>query len=187
MSTHWGRVTHVFVSKLSIIGSDNGSSPGRRQAIIWTNTGIRLIGHLGNITEILIEFHAFLFKKMHLKMLSGKWRPFCLGLNVLIRVVSKELWQNKGCEHTHHINQLINAKGCIYLSATKAIYVTESGLLPVQCQANIRGWFIVSKTLIIYISMKLSNLSWKIFTPENTCDNVCCLQNGSHFVSTSMN
>ena len=32
-STHWGRVTHICVGKLSIIGSDNGLSPGRRQAI----------------------------------------------------------------------------------------------------------------------------------------------------------
>ena len=38
--THWDRVTHVCVSKLSIIGSDNGLSPYRRQAIIWTNAGI---------------------------------------------------------------------------------------------------------------------------------------------------
>ena len=41
--THWGRVTHICVSKLTIIGSDNGLSPGRRQAIIWTNAGILLI------------------------------------------------------------------------------------------------------------------------------------------------
>ena len=38
--THWGRVTHIYVSNLTIIGSDNGLSPGRRQAIIWTNAGI---------------------------------------------------------------------------------------------------------------------------------------------------
>ena len=34
---HWGRVTHICVSKLTIIGPDNGLSPGRRQAIVWTN------------------------------------------------------------------------------------------------------------------------------------------------------
>ena len=34
---HWSRVTHICVSELPIIGSDNGLSPGRRQAIIWTN------------------------------------------------------------------------------------------------------------------------------------------------------
>ena len=32
--THWGRVTYIGVSKLTIIGSDNGLSPDRRQAII---------------------------------------------------------------------------------------------------------------------------------------------------------
>ena len=35
--THWGRVTHICVGKLNIIGSDNGLSPEQRQAIVWTN------------------------------------------------------------------------------------------------------------------------------------------------------
>ena len=82
--THWGRVTHICVSKLTIIGSDNGLSPGRCQAIIWTNAGLLLIGPLGiNISEILIEILTFSFKKMRLKVSFVKWRPFCLGLNVL--------------------------------------------------------------------------------------------------------
>ena len=82
--THWGRVTHICVSKLTIIGSDNGLSPGRRQAIIGTNTGILLIGPLvTKFSENLIRIQTFSFKKMHLKMSSAKWRPFCLGLNVL--------------------------------------------------------------------------------------------------------
>ena len=82
--TYWGRVTHICVSNLTIIGSDNGLSPGPRQAIIWNNAGILLIGPLGtNFNEISIEIHTFSFKKMHFKMSSAKWRPFCLGLNVL--------------------------------------------------------------------------------------------------------
>ena len=85
MLTHWGRVTHICVIKLTIIGPDNGLSPGRRQAIIWINAAILLIGPLEtNFSGILSEIHTFSFKKMHLKMSSGKWRPFCLGLNVLI-------------------------------------------------------------------------------------------------------
>ena len=39
-----------------------------------------------NLSEMLIEIHTFSFKKMHLKMSSGKWRPFCIGLNVLTNV-----------------------------------------------------------------------------------------------------
>ena len=82
--THWCRTMHICVGKLTTIGSDNGLSPGRRQTIIWTNAGILLIGPLGtNVSEILIECHSFSFKKMHIKMSSGKWRPSCLGLNVL--------------------------------------------------------------------------------------------------------
>ena len=82
--THWGRVTHICVSKLTIIGSDNGLSPGRRQAIIWTNDGILLIRTFRtHFSAIVSEIHTFSFKKIHLKMSSGKWRPFCLGLNVL--------------------------------------------------------------------------------------------------------
>ena len=85
--THWGRVTHICVSKLNIIASDNGLSPGRRQAIIWTSARILLIGSVGtNFSEILIEIIIFSFKKMRLKVLSAKWRPCCLGLNVLTQI-----------------------------------------------------------------------------------------------------
>ena len=91
--THWGRVTHIGVSKLTIIGSDNGLSPGRRQAIIWTNAGILSVGPLGtNFSEILIEIRILSFKKMHLKMPSAKWRPFDLGLNVL-KVSAMSFWK----------------------------------------------------------------------------------------------
>ena len=82
--THWARVTHICVNNLIIIGSDYGLSPGRRQAIIWTNAGILFIGPLGtNFSEILIEILTFSFKKMRLNVYSGIWRPFCRGLNVL--------------------------------------------------------------------------------------------------------
>ena len=58
----------MCVSKLAIIGSENGLAPGRRQAIIWTNDGILLTWTLGtNFSEILIVIHTFSFKKMQLK------------------------------------------------------------------------------------------------------------------------
>ena len=63
--THWGRVTHLCVNKQTSIASDNGLSPGRRQAIIWNNAGILLIGPLGtNFSEILIEIQTFSLKKI---------------------------------------------------------------------------------------------------------------------------
>ena len=67
--THWGRVMHICVGKLTIIGSDNGLSPGRRQAIIWTNAGLLLIWPLGtNFSEFLIEIQIFLLNKIGLKV-----------------------------------------------------------------------------------------------------------------------
>ena len=80
--THRGSVT-ICISKLTIIDSDNGLPLGC-QAIIWTNAGMLLVGPLGTyFSKILSEILTFSFKKMHLKMSSGKWWPFCLSLNVL--------------------------------------------------------------------------------------------------------
>ena len=77
-------MTHICVRKITTTGSDNGLSSDWHQAIIWTNAGILLIGPLDpNFSEFLIENYIFSFKKMHLKMLSVKWRPFCLSLNWL--------------------------------------------------------------------------------------------------------
>ena len=108
--TYWGRVTHICVGNLTIIGSDNGLSSGRCQAIIWTNAGILLIGPLGtNFSEILTKIITFSFKKMCLKVSSAKWCPFCLGLNVLVgvfdghgvpkRTYKATVWETKFLEH----------------------------------------------------------------------------------------
>ena len=97
--THWGRVTLICVGNLTITASDNGLSPGRRQAIIWTNAGILLIGPLGtNFSEILIEIHIFSFKKMRLKVSSAKWRPFCFSLNVLT-MFQVMTWHHQAKKH----------------------------------------------------------------------------------------
>ena len=59
-------------------------SPGRRQAIFWTNAGILFIGPLGtNFNEIVIEIQTFSLKKMRLKMSAKKAailsRPQCVN------------------------------------------------------------------------------------------------------------
>ena len=90
--THWGRVTHICVSNLSIIGSENGLSPGRHQAIIWTDAGISLIWPLGtNFSEISIEMQQFSLKKVRLNMSSAVWRQFCLCLNALSTTKSHQI------------------------------------------------------------------------------------------------
>ena len=96
MLTHWGPVTHICVSKLTFIGSDNGLSPGWRLGIIWTNAGILLNGPLvTNFSEILSDIHTISFKKMHFEMSPGKWWPFCLSLHVLHRYITNQLLRNE--------------------------------------------------------------------------------------------
>ena len=78
-------MTHICISKLTAICSDNGLSPRCCQATIWTNTGILLFWILGsNFSEILIKIYTYSFKKMHLTMSSASWWQFCLSFNVLI-------------------------------------------------------------------------------------------------------
>ena len=85
--THWGRATHICVGKLTVIGSENGLSPSRRQAIIWTNAGLLSIGPLLTyFNEVSIKTKQFSLKKMHLNMSSAKRGLCCLGPNVLTEI-----------------------------------------------------------------------------------------------------
>ena len=71
------------VSELTIIGSANDLSPEWCQAIIETNVGILLTAHIGaNFNAISIAILTFSFKKIYLKMSSGKWQPSGLSLDV---------------------------------------------------------------------------------------------------------
>ena len=47
--------------------------------IIFTNAGCC---HETILGKFLAEILIYSFKNMHLKMLSAKWLPFCLSLNV---------------------------------------------------------------------------------------------------------
>ena len=67
--TYWGRVTLICVSKLTIIGSDNGLSHGRHKAIIWTNAWILLIG-----TSLGTDFSVMSIKYSHSGICTWKYR-----------------------------------------------------------------------------------------------------------------
>ena len=75
MWTYWGRVMYICVSRLTIIGSDNGLTPGRHQAIMWTIAGKLFIGPLGFHWN-LNQNSYILIQEMHLKMSSRKCWPF---------------------------------------------------------------------------------------------------------------
>ena len=85
-------MTRICVSKLTIIGSDNGLSPGRRLAIIWNNGGILSIGPSGtNFSEILIGIKKKSLKKVPLIRSPANWRPCYPGLNELSRLIPDNL------------------------------------------------------------------------------------------------
>ena len=134
--THWGQVTHICISKLTSIGSNNGLAPGRH----WTSAGILFIHTLGtNFSEILSEIHTFSFNKIHLKMSSGKWRSFCLSLNVFME----------------HSASILNMKG----------YNTQS--VQILCKASILAADALemqagrASTALIYCQIAWS-ISWNV-------------------------
>ena len=80
---------HICISKITIIGSDDGLSPGQCQAIIQTNAGILFIHTLGtNFSEkwnikrnacIFIQENAF--KNIICKMAAILSRPQCVKID----------------------------------------------------------------------------------------------------------
>ena len=151
-------MTHICVSKITIICSDNGLSPGRRQAIIWTSVGILLIGPLGtNFSEILIEIYTFSFKKMHLKMSSGKWRPLCLGLNVI--TVLQMMCRGIEALALHRNNYFISY-----------IWIHQYSVAKDSVKVGFFNWII--KTILMKIhqfssmkmDLKISSATWRLFS-----------------------
>ena len=58
--TRWGRLTHMSQYTNHHWFRYHGLSPGRRQAIIWTNAGILLVGPLGtNSSIIFVQENGF--------------------------------------------------------------------------------------------------------------------------------
>ena len=85
--THWGREIMAIISQTTFSNAFSWMKIyefRRRQSIVWSNAGTLLLGPLvTNLSENLIKILTFSFMKMQLKVLSAKWHPFCLGLNVL--------------------------------------------------------------------------------------------------------
>ena len=65
--THWSRVTHMCVNRLTSINSDKGWLLGCRQAIIWANVAILLIGPSQTSMKFKSKFKHFLWRKIYLK------------------------------------------------------------------------------------------------------------------------
>ena len=88
-------VTHISVREIIIIGSDNGLSPGQRQAIIWTNAGILLIGPLvTNFNEIFTNyFFQIRFILSSYIMIFSTYQTFFFNLVIRVSSVISDPYQ----------------------------------------------------------------------------------------------
>ena len=59
--TRRGQMTHICVRKLTNIGSDDGLSPGRCQAIIWTSTANIVYWTLRNKLQWNLNRNSYIF------------------------------------------------------------------------------------------------------------------------------
>ena len=94
-----------------------------------------------NFSEIWIKIQTFHSPKMHLKMASGEWHPFCLSLNVLniSFTLTKIIHQN-----IHMIPIPITC--CSLLRSSRLRYVMTSMVsFSVWCMAEWRASFSCTK------------------------------------------
>ena len=85
--THWGRLTHICVSKPAIIVSDNTHWFSHHLDQCWN----MFDGAMGtSFSEILIKIYTFLLNKIHLKMSSAKsWVFFSASMSWMVNVKSQ--------------------------------------------------------------------------------------------------
>ena len=157
-------MTHICIDKPTIIGLDNGLSPGRRQAITWTNVGILLIGPLGTkVSEILSGIQTFSFKKMHLKMSSVKRGPFCPG----VEEFTGQCWNS--------IRAMVADSGCVFISSGMPQgnhLLHSSHLLPA-------GYTLDHKHFLHFQTKIHAALVWKIEVPTKSIITKLCICNGN--------
>ena len=142
---------HICVSKLTILDSDNGLSPGRHQYIIWTNTGIYLIGPIGtNFSEIKIQ--NFSFMKLLLKMSSGECQPFCPWGGELSCILT--------------IPQQMKSKSPFYMWRIHSFYCSSVELWVLRSLLRSKPWIFESHKPIqlVLIIRNHKIYIWKIWT-----------------------
>ena len=104
-------MTHTCVGNITIIGSDNSLSPGRRQAIIKP-----MLEYCQTSMKFQSEFKHFHSRKC---TSSAKWRPFSLGLNVFMYNRS---WILQTIKHPRRQIRIPSIMAQIFISLTFTIF-----------------------------------------------------------------
>ena len=130
--THWRLGTYIYILVNWIInGSGNGLSPARCQAITSTNADSLLIKPLGtNFSETLFEIQLFSFRWMHLKILSGKFQPFCSGLTMITKAslyLAVLFWSGCGQYVTFMLHNNMLLPTCIWNISLIRLRLRQNG------------------------------------------------------------
>ena len=152
------------------------------KAVIWTIAGILLTGLLGtHLSEILIKIQTFSFTKMHFKMSSGKWRPFCLGLNVIMVSLCSGFHFRK-CTSQSRTSSVLSIAPGITISDLCYIWKMWPNLCAVCSKICVRSWnfffsvtsyFCVICLSCVKLKCRLSIWNWFL---------VCTLDNWIDFI-----
>ena len=98
-----------------------------------------------NFSEIFIITQIFLFAKLHLKISSAKWRPFCPGGMSLIVINSAILRMHLNATHIHNIHRC--QESCLHcitgpVAPRKVISTTRKYTLKWhKCYPALEKWF----------------------------------------------
>ena len=121
--THWGPVTHIFVGNLTIIGSDNGLSPGRCQIAL-----VYIMPSLHQILVIIIQSGTFVVieayincKKVHKQALRVVLNDYTSSYSDLLtkmarptlyvtrlKAIATEAYKSYANENPAYINAMLN-------------------------------------------------------------------------------
>ena len=153
--SHWGRVTHICVGKLTIIGSDNGLSPGRRQAIIWTNAGILLIWPLET------KFSEFFYRNSSIFIQENALENVvCQMASILSRPqCANDTWNTCHCPGNlkrqdwgwnYHIFSKLDGRHGTCSSQTHAKFPRDRSYLVSKLQGSNTLWDLTIRHLIRY-------------------------------------
>ena len=116
ISVSWWIQNDAYIrQKLTIISPDNGLSPGRRQAIIWTNAGVVLIWPLGT------TFSENLTLRNNLQ-----WK-FNRNCNIFIQ---ENAFESVVCEMTVTLSRPQRVKWCHSIDGSARAYVRDSPRIP---------------------------------------------------------
>ena len=143
---------YICLGNLTIIGSDNGLSPDRRQAIVWTNAGILVIGPLGtNFNGMLNEIYTFSFRPI---LVSKDWLgclkdPYCgRYLNLCHNILKMKLSVRKSIVTTDRLFCAFHDNNVLCMFCGKACDLITDRLLP--CLASFSLMFSYSISDLVY-------------------------------------